>query len=61
MTEIGLHNLRPNPGSTKDTKHLGRGKGTGQGLALAAQLADENVSRVRIDRARGRPSLGLAK
>jgi large subunit ribosomal protein L15 len=31
MTEIGLHNLRPNPGSTKDTKRLGRGKGTGQG------------------------------
>jgi large subunit ribosomal protein L15 len=31
MTEIGLHDLRPNPGSTKDTKRLGRGKGTGQG------------------------------
>ncbi len=31
MTELGLHNLRPNPGSTKDTKRLGRGKGTGQG------------------------------
>ena len=29
--ELGLHNLRPNPGSTKDTKRLGRGKGTGQG------------------------------
>jgi large subunit ribosomal protein L15 len=31
MPEIGLHNLRPNPGSTKNTKRLGRGKGTGQG------------------------------
>jgi len=31
MTEIGLHNLRPNPGSAKDTKRLGRGKGSGQG------------------------------
>ena len=31
MTELGLHNLRPNPGSTKATKRLGRGKGTGQG------------------------------
>ncbi len=31
MTELGLHNLRPNPGSTKDTKRLGRGKGSGQG------------------------------
>lgn len=31
MTELGLHNLRPNPGSTKQTKRLGRGKGTGQG------------------------------
>ena len=29
--EIGLHNLRPNPGSTKATKRLGRGKGSGQG------------------------------
>ena len=29
--ELGLHNLRPNPGSTKDTKRLGRGKGSGQG------------------------------
>jgi large subunit ribosomal protein L15 len=29
--ELGLHNLRPNPGSTKATKRLGRGKGTGQG------------------------------
>jgi large subunit ribosomal protein L15 len=31
MAEIGLHNLRPNPGSTKATKRLGRGKGSGQG------------------------------
>ena len=31
MTELGLHNLRPNPGSTKATKRLGRGKGSGQG------------------------------
>lgn len=31
MTEIGLHNLRPNAGSTKNTKRLGRGKGSGQG------------------------------
>jgi large subunit ribosomal protein L15 len=31
MTEIGLHNLKPNPGSTHSTKRLGRGKGTGQG------------------------------
>jgi large subunit ribosomal protein L15 len=31
MTDIGLHNLRPNPGSTKNTKRLGRGKGSGQG------------------------------
>jgi large subunit ribosomal protein L15 len=31
MSEIGLHDLRPNPGSTKDTKRLGRGKGSGQG------------------------------
>jgi len=31
MAELGLHNLRPNPGSTKVTKRLGRGKGTGQG------------------------------
>ena len=29
--ELGLHNLRPNPGSTKGTKRLGRGKGSGQG------------------------------
>jgi large subunit ribosomal protein L15 len=31
MAELGLHNLRPNPGSTADTKRLGRGKCTGQG------------------------------
>jgi large subunit ribosomal protein L15 len=31
MTELGLHNLSPNPGSTKNTKRLGRGKGSGQG------------------------------
>lgn len=31
MAEIGLHNLRPNEGSTKKTKRLGRGKGSGQG------------------------------
>ena len=31
MSELGLHNLRPNKGSTKDTKRLGRGKGSGQG------------------------------
>jgi len=31
MAEIGLHDLRPNPGSTKTTKRLGRGKGSGQG------------------------------
>jgi len=31
MAEIGLHDLRPNPGSTKNTKRLGRGKGSGQG------------------------------
>jgi large subunit ribosomal protein L15 len=31
MAELGHHNLSPNPGSTKDTKRLGRGKGTGQG------------------------------
>ncbi len=31
MTELGLHDLRPNPGSTKATKRLGRGKGSGQG------------------------------
>jgi large subunit ribosomal protein L15 len=31
MTELGLHNLRPNAGSTKNTKRLGRGKGSGQG------------------------------
>lgn len=31
MTELGLHNLSPNPGSTRSTKRLGRGKGSGQG------------------------------
>jgi len=31
MTEIGLHNLKPNPGSTHATKRRGRGKATGQG------------------------------
>jgi len=31
MSDLGLHNLRPNRGSTKDTKRLGRGKGSGQG------------------------------
>jgi large subunit ribosomal protein L15 len=31
MTELGLHTLRPNEGSTKDPKRLGRGKGSGQG------------------------------
>ena len=31
MAELGLHDLRPNKGATKDRKRLGRGKGTGQG------------------------------
>lgn len=31
MSDIGLHNLKPAPGSTRATKRLGRGKGTGQG------------------------------
>jgi large subunit ribosomal protein L15 len=31
MAELGLHNLRPNPGSTGQTKRRGRGKGSGQG------------------------------
>ena len=31
MSDLGLHDLRPNPGSTKNTKRLGRGKGSGQG------------------------------
>ncbi len=31
MSDLGLHNLKPNPGSTKNTKRLGRGKGSGQG------------------------------
>jgi large subunit ribosomal protein L15 len=29
--EIGLHSLRPKPGSRHATKRLGRGKGSGQG------------------------------
>ena len=36
--ELGLHNLRPNPGSTKATKRLGRGKGSGQGLSIAHNI-----------------------
>ncbi len=28
---VGLHNLKPSPGSRKPRKRLGRGKGTGQG------------------------------
>jgi large subunit ribosomal protein L15 len=31
MSDLGLNDLRPNPGSTKNTKRLGRGKGSGQG------------------------------
>ena len=31
MSDLGLHDLRPTPGSTKDTKRLGRGKASGQG------------------------------
>ena len=31
MPEIGLHNLQPSPGSTKDAKRVGRGKGSGSG------------------------------
>jgi large subunit ribosomal protein L15 len=31
MAELGLHDLRPNKGATKDRKRLGRGKGSGQG------------------------------
>lgn len=31
MAELGLHDLRPNAGATKDRKRLGRGKGSGQG------------------------------
>jgi large subunit ribosomal protein L15 len=31
MSELGLHNLRPDKGATKATKRLGRGKGSGQG------------------------------
>jgi len=29
--KISLHNLHPNPGSTKDKKRLGRGRGSGKG------------------------------
>jgi large subunit ribosomal protein L15 len=29
--DIGLHSIRPKPGSTHPRKRLGRGKGTGQG------------------------------
>ncbi len=31
MAGLGLHDLRPNPGSTADVKRRGRGKGSGQG------------------------------
>ena len=31
MSDLGLNDLKPNPGSTKNTKRLGRGKGSGQG------------------------------
>jgi large subunit ribosomal protein L15 len=31
MSDLGLHNLKPNPGSTADTKRRGRGKASGQG------------------------------
>ena len=31
MPEIGLHNLRPTPGSTKARKRVGRGMGSGSG------------------------------
>ncbi len=31
MAELGLHDLRPNAGATKNRKRLGRGKGSGQG------------------------------
>ena len=31
MSDLGLNNLKPNRGSTKDTKRLGRGKASGQG------------------------------
>ena len=30
-TRIGLHNLKPNPGSRKDRKRVGRGHGSGTG------------------------------
>ena len=38
MSDLGLHDLKPNPGSTKNTKRLGRGKGSGQGLAIARSI-----------------------
>ena len=31
MSTITLHNLHPNPGSTRDKKRLGRGRGSGKG------------------------------
>ncbi|MGZ4198857.1 MAG: 50S ribosomal protein L15 [Thermoleophilia bacterium] len=31
MSDLGLNDLKPNPGSTKNPKRLGRGKGSGQG------------------------------
>jgi len=31
MSELGLNNLRPAKGSVRETKRLGRGKGSGQG------------------------------
>ena len=31
MSDLGLNDLKPNPGSTKNVKRLGRGKGSGQG------------------------------
>jgi large subunit ribosomal protein L15 len=31
MSDLGLNDLKPNPGSTRNTKRLGRGKGSGQG------------------------------
>src|SRR5829696_386849 len=31
VEKIGLHNLRPAPGSHRDRKRLGRGPGSGQG------------------------------
>ncbi len=31
MPEIGLHNLKPNPGATRPRKRVGRGPGSGSG------------------------------